>query len=53
MDEKDVKKAFPKSFWRDVLAAWANVNDYTVSCVEDIARQIIWLNSDCKRKGKI
>ena len=41
----DIRKNFPKTFWRDVWQAWSHINYHVPHTRKDVERQIMWYNS--------
>ena len=49
---KDLRVLFSRVpvFWKDVMAAWFNLNEITPSTREQVCDQIVWYNSDIRIK---
>ena len=45
INEKDIKKLFKDSFWRDILIIWAKYNFHKPENQTEIKNQTIWYNS--------
>ena len=53
INEKDIRRLFPNSFWRDVLIAWSHLAFEENVNPENTLLQIIWYNSHIKVGGEL
>lgn len=49
---KDIQKALPESFWKDVALAWAHVNFHQPKTRVQVFKEFLWFNSNLKIQGK-
>ena len=52
ISKKDVKAIFRDTFWREVLAAWAEINHHDVTNAAEALNQRLWYNTFVRINGK-